>query len=671
MIEEPTICAGCGLVQVQEASGCPACETVYGDLRARDQPGDGFWVGVRAYFTCNACRFDSPLNHFELEEGVVCARCGLEQKYEGQHWRAMGELAHQVGDFGSGGPQGRFPDDELEIDNPFGYLGDSELWAKRKYFQAAPGNPLCRSCQAPMVFVRRQGDQSEVKCSGCGEARTYEFPDPAKRIKYLIAVVADEHEAGRSEAVLREENGVVALMCPGCGAPLENVGEGDGIIVCGYCQASCRISNHAHARAGHKDTPAKTWWLYFDQPSPERKKRLNQARQQKARADKKQNKAEHRQRSMAGQPASKPKKKPVDPQAAAKKAEKRALMPLLLVFLATPFIALAVLKPWKKSPIEIAAEAEASADQALAGGLKTFRFGPPEEMAAHFGASGDSRLNVEGDRNGQFARVEVNWSDGPTPVYSLRVHFGSAFDDDALERRLREVVPDLGPRKKIGANKTTMSLSATNLSIQTWIRDKPEAQRRANAMLAIARYGLFEGEQPDASVLRLVRGQSLAAAGEIDVSVPVERAAAAVQKVFPTAGCDTVTDMMTKQTGLRCKVQVDHPFIRDVYFGWPNEAKGKIRYVQIVIDGTKKLKSLQDPASACLTPLLGAGETVVTDHAKGTGHLRFELGPAGDHVRVDPAVVRIGGDPERAADAPATWTQRLPAIAKALSDCEP
>lgn len=114
-----------------------------------------------------------------------------------------------------------------------------------------------------------------------------------------------------------------------------------------------------------------------------------------------------------------------------------------------------------------------------------------------------------------------------------------------------------------------------------------------------------------------------------------------------------------------------HLFIRDVYFGWPNEAKGRIRYVQLVIDGTSNLESLQDPVSACLTPLLDAGKAVVTDHAKGTGHLRFELGPEGDHVRVDPHAVRIAGDPERAVDASATWTQRFSSVAKALSDCSP
>jgi hypothetical protein len=70
------------------------------------------------------------------------------------------------------------------------------------------------------------------------------------------------------------------LGCPRCNAPLDKVKDADGSITCQYCSAQCRISTKTHAKAGHKDAPVKTWWLYFDAPSKQRKKLLNEAKQQ-------------------------------------------------------------------------------------------------------------------------------------------------------------------------------------------------------------------------------------------------------------------------------------------------------------------------------------------------------------------------------------------------------
>lgn len=70
------------------------------------------------------------------------------------------------------------------------------------------------------------------------------------------------------------------LGCPRCNAPLERVKDADGSITCQYCSAQCRISTKTHAKAGHKEAPVKTWWLYFDAPSKQRKKLVNEAKQQ-------------------------------------------------------------------------------------------------------------------------------------------------------------------------------------------------------------------------------------------------------------------------------------------------------------------------------------------------------------------------------------------------------
>ncbi len=339
---EPEICPGCGALWRDGAQSCDSCDTSGPPTRAVEQPGRGFWVGVKATFTCNACRFDSPLNHFQLGDGVRCMRCGLEQRFDGGEWHKLGALAHAVGDLGAGGPQGRFPDPEVEIDNPHDDLAQHSGWAQRHRYRATPGNPLCRDCSAPLVFVARDGNETSVRCSSCQTSRTYEFPEVASRIKGLVAVVADEHEAGGAEVVLKEEAGVTLLACPGCGAPLQDIKDTDGLITCTFCSATCRISTTSHAAAGHKNTPVKTWWLYFDSPSKERNKLLNEARQKAARARKQREKAEQRAKSKKeeGGPKPKPKKKEREANWWV------ALLPLLPLLAGIPLY-FVIMKPWE------------------------------------------------------------------------------------------------------------------------------------------------------------------------------------------------------------------------------------------------------------------------------------------------------------------------------------
>ncbi|MEM1029969.1 MAG: hypothetical protein AAGN82_06450 [Myxococcota bacterium] len=361
-----------------------------------------------------------------------------------------------------------------------------------------------------------------------------------------------------------------------------------------------------------------------------------------------------------------------DAETAVKRAERRASMPPLALMLLAPVVVLGVVQPWKKRDAEAPAERDASANDDMKAKLESFRFASPEAMRAHFGAEGMRGFTVEGSRQGRIASVKIGWSDGPYPSFSMQILPGSKFDHDTVERRLRELVPDAGPRIELGSDRAQLRYRVTQMSIQTWIRDEPEALRAVNALWAVGRYALFGGERPDASSLERVRGKPLARAAEVDLTVPVERASASIMKVFPAAVCRTVTDAASRSEEVRCKTEVDHPFIRDITFAWPNEAQGKVRAVQMFLDTKQKqLASLQVPVERCLAPALGAGEMVVTDHAAGTGHLRFDLGSEGDHVRVEPLLVRVAGDPERAADAPATWTPRFAAVTKALAECTP
>lgn len=278
-IEEPSICTGCGILADRSLATCKACNTPYPSppVRALAQPERGYWAAVRSTFQCNSCKFDAPLNHFELVDAVSCTRCGHEQRYDREQWKRLVEYAQFVADFAVG-TEGRFPDPEIRIaKKPFPHLGSSEAWAVDQKMRASAGNPLCRTCKSMVVVERTGNGELVTACTGCHAKRTYELR--AATDYGAKGVVCDEHEAGHSEAALMEGRGSVMLGCPRCNAPLERVKDADGSITCQYCSAQCRISTRTHAKAGHKDAPVKTWWLYFDGPSKQRKKLLNEAKQ--------------------------------------------------------------------------------------------------------------------------------------------------------------------------------------------------------------------------------------------------------------------------------------------------------------------------------------------------------------------------------------------------------
>ena len=277
--EEPLICSGCGILVDGSLTRCGTCQTPYATppLRAFAQPSSGYWAAVRSTFACGACKFDAPLNHFELVDAVACTRCGHEQRYDLAEWKRLVEYAQFVADF-SVGAEGRFADPDVRLPKrPFPQLGSSASWAVDQKMRASSGNPLCRTCRSPVVVESAGNGELEVGCLGCHAKRRYELR--AATDYGARGVLCDEHEAGQSEAALMEGRGSVMLGCPRCNAPLERVKDADGSITCQYCSAQCRISTRTHAKAGHKDAPVRTWWLYFDAPSKQRKKLVNEAKQ--------------------------------------------------------------------------------------------------------------------------------------------------------------------------------------------------------------------------------------------------------------------------------------------------------------------------------------------------------------------------------------------------------
>ncbi len=226
--EEPPICSGCGILADGSRASCATCQTPYPTPlpRALAQPDGGYWAAVRSTFACNACKFDAPLNHFELVDAVSCTRCGHEQRYDRSEWKRLVEYAQFVADFVPGA-EGRFPDPDVRLPKkPFPDLGSSESWAVDQKMRASAGNPLCRTCKAPVVVARTGNGELVTTCSGCHANRTYELR--AATDYGACGVVCDEHEAGHSEAALLEGRGSAMLGCPRCNAPLEKVKDADG-----------------------------------------------------------------------------------------------------------------------------------------------------------------------------------------------------------------------------------------------------------------------------------------------------------------------------------------------------------------------------------------------------------------------------------------------------------
>jgi len=349
--KEPPICVGCGILVDPTRPSCGTCSTTYASppLRARSQPGGGYWVAIKASFSCHGCNFRVPLNHFQRDDGVTCTRCGIEQRFD-DSWKELVEFAHSVGDFGTPGHEGRFPDPELRLPEPKPYaaLGSGDSWVSGPHASASLGNPLCRACKAPVVVVDDHRGDFGVACSRCNERRQYER---AEALRYKLAgIVADEHEAGRREVALVQNRGAAVLTCPNCNAPLVGVKDADGGVTCGHCNVPCRISTRTHALVGHKETPAKTWWFYFDTPCEERRRLLRRGQQAIEHREKLQANNEQKSRWMSRR-RSEPETSYLAQPAHVPKAERRALVPVPVVIAVVIVIVAVVgilvwLAPW-------------------------------------------------------------------------------------------------------------------------------------------------------------------------------------------------------------------------------------------------------------------------------------------------------------------------------------
>ncbi len=278
------VCRRCGVVAPAHGTACAVCAQPLAEVRAPAPPEEGIWVAVRCTFTCNSCKFAAPLDALEADGAVECACCGLRQRFEVDAWRAALDFAHAVGDLAGPAPEGRHPHPTLWIgsENPYATVGDtrtfergSPISSSNLCVEATPGHPVCHACQVLLVTRVTGPGALSTECPRCGDRAAYLVTDEARQLSAsFVAAVAHEHRTDRPRARTTQagatQAGVVALTCPGCGAPL-SLGSGGRLQVCAFCKVSCIVPARSLASRG-QDTPApEVWWLLFQGASRKRR----------------------------------------------------------------------------------------------------------------------------------------------------------------------------------------------------------------------------------------------------------------------------------------------------------------------------------------------------------------------------------------------------------------
>jgi hypothetical protein len=277
------ICRSCGVVAPTDGAACEGCGRPLPEVRVQVEPQapDAYWVAVKCGFTCNQCKFLAPLDGLDADGAVDCAHCGLRQRFEVSAWHDALEFAHATGDLAGPDPEGRSPHPSIWIgdENDYAKVGVTRTFVQPKNaglhvdIQAAPGHPVCKRCRVPLTATLTGPGAVSTRCPTCGDEARYQLTDAARQTySALVAAVADEHRADRPRAQpMPTQAGVVAIRCPGCGAPLQVQGQ-DKVQTCTYCKASCFVAGKTMARF-HNTTPEpEVWWILFRGVSTERER---------------------------------------------------------------------------------------------------------------------------------------------------------------------------------------------------------------------------------------------------------------------------------------------------------------------------------------------------------------------------------------------------------------
>ena len=279
--EPISICRRCGVVAPLRGTACAVCTRPLAETRTEiaAPSADTFWVAVRCAFTCNSCKFLAPLDGLDADGAVECAHCGLRQRFEVTSWVDALDFAHAVGDLAGPSPEGRNPHPALWIgsENPHAAVGDTRTFDRTESgvlaLDAAPGQPVCRACTVPLSVSVTGPGAATARCPRCGDHASFALPDAARTLHAaLVAVVADEHRTDRPRArSTKTEAGVVALSCPGCGAPLGASGSGERAQTCAFCKAVCFVPTRSLLRARNETPAPDLWWILFRGASKKRR----------------------------------------------------------------------------------------------------------------------------------------------------------------------------------------------------------------------------------------------------------------------------------------------------------------------------------------------------------------------------------------------------------------
>ena len=271
-----TLCATCGVVAPTLGTSCLVCKRAFDvPRRSVTLDGDTYWVALRCTYTCRACAFPSPLEGIELDAGVNCVQCGAFQRFDKSGWDGALAFAHEVGDLAGPAPEGRFPHPFLWIgdDNPHRDVGVTQTFAERDtggiQIQATPGYPTCSRCPV-LLELRREGGATIARCPSCREEGRYEVPAEALGFcGALRAVVAHEQRTDlQSVRAEQTQAGLVALLCPRCGANVRPSGE--ETIECQYCKAFAFLPARMRTRDSSQIVLAPIFWVALQGPSERR-----------------------------------------------------------------------------------------------------------------------------------------------------------------------------------------------------------------------------------------------------------------------------------------------------------------------------------------------------------------------------------------------------------------
>jgi hypothetical protein len=262
------LCGSCGVLRAGRKQGCPHCKVAYGAALSHGR-ADDFWACVECSFRCRACGFRVPLNHLDMDGGVLCARCGLDQAFEVASWRDALTHAHAV-------------TESVGIEAPWldevSHLGERQCSVTQTFNGAngfevtsSPGFPLCPRCRAPVAVTTTEAGDTTVACAGCATTESYALPATARKMMHgaLRGVIAAEHRAGHAQVRVEQTPGAIAIVCPSCSAPLPASADSK-FLTCAYCKTVSRIPDRTWFQLNGQEPTSESLWLLFHGPSQTR-----------------------------------------------------------------------------------------------------------------------------------------------------------------------------------------------------------------------------------------------------------------------------------------------------------------------------------------------------------------------------------------------------------------